>query len=120
MNKKEENIATLETSVTSIQKSMDHIGQVEVFLEPTDSEMLEHNNHNHCQPPIISNVSNPGDMPPELQQMLVQLPTQMEKMMAGSRKKTDPRSIIFIEDEISFKARGWKFGDIINVSFEKK
>ncbi len=121
MVKKEENIGKLETVVSAIRKSEVYSGMVDVLLEPTDSDTFEQNNHESCPWPIISASGQQDELPPGLQQMMMEIPSQMKQMMKNQRKgNLDPRSIIFIEDEITFKSRGWVYGDKIVVTFKKK
>ena len=60
-----------------------------------------------------------GMLPPEIMQQMNQLmkdalPTHMQQ-----RKEKDPRTLLHVETEIEFMARGWKYGDTISITLEK-
>jgi len=44
----------------------------------------------------------------------------MQNINRQMNKNLDPRGIMIVEDPIEVKAMGWRYGDVISVSFEKR
>lgn len=91
------------------------VGWVAVFLEPT--QPLGINDTQTPNQAVISSHSGSrgGQIPPEIQQMVF----GMIEQSRHEDDEHDERSIAFLEPKIDFVQRGWKFGDVVNVTFEK-
>lgn len=81
---------------------------VAVSLEPTEGFNVD------CTPTMM--IEQGGDLPPEIRQ-LIQV---MERAShSGNRRPTDERNIVILKPKLEFIQLGWKYGDLIEVSFEK-
>jgi hypothetical protein len=52
-----------------------------------------------------------------MMQMIQQIPKQMG---FTGKKQEAPKEIFLVEDEIEFRKKDWRHGDIIDVTFKKK
>jgi len=109
----------IEYKVVSISDSLLVKNLVEIFLEPTDKTVFERPEGTPQNPGMIFKSNDMG-LPPEVQQIMMQIPMQMSNMMKQKNKEDDPRGIVILEDPIEFRTKGWMYGDTITVSFEKK
>ena len=97
---------------SSIRKN----GYVEVLMSPVDKWDEKEKDD---LPIKITGIGPDGGMlPPELmkqmnQLMIDALPPHMR------RREKDPRTLLHVESEIEFMARGWKYGDTISITLEK-
>lgn len=93
-------------------------GYVAIFLEPTEKLQIEPEKSEI--PGVEVHGFGPGGspIPKHIQhQMVAMIKESMPGL--GSRQRDDPRTIVLIESVVDFIPRNWKFGDIVNVSFEK-
>ena len=92
-------------------------GWVTAFLEPT--QPLGINNSVHMGGHTI--IGGKGqNLPPGMQEAIMGMVEQIGDRGRGGKINPDERSICFVEPKIDFIERGWKYGDVIDVSFEKK
>ena len=112
---KEDNKITILYQIKGIRPSTRKNGYVEVIMSPIDK--IEHEKDD--LPIKITGFGPDGDMlPPEMmkqmnQLMIDALPPHMR------RREKDPRTLLHVESEIEFMARGWKYGDTISITLEK-
>lgn len=110
---------TTEYRICAINDSDIIDGYVEVFMDPVDKTVFDPAPE---QGPGCPNVimKSGGEMPVEIQQMMQHIPKQMKQVAKQMNKHNDPRNILLIESRVDFDTCGWKYGDTLKVTFEKK
>jgi len=111
---------TIPYQIKAIRPSDLKEGYVEVVMEPVDKFEYNHEENPGPLPITVTGIGPSGTpFPAELQHQLSQMLKQALPPSFKGKKTDDPRSIIHVESEIDFLARNWKYGDIINITFEK-
>jgi len=114
---KEDNKITILYQIKGIRPSIRKNGYVEVIMSPIDE--IEHGKEKDDLPIKITGFGPDGGMlPPELMKQMNQLMIDALPPHMRQREK-DPRTLLHVESEIEFMARGWKYGDTISITLEK-
>lgn len=114
---KEDNKITILYQIKGIRPSVRKNGYVEVLMSPMDKWDLKKEEDN--LPVKITGIGPDGGMlPPELMKQMNQLMKDALPHHMRQREK-DPRTLLHVESEIEFMARGWKYGDTISITLEK-
>lgn len=102
--------------IAGIDEFQDLNGYVAVYMEPVNKL-----NVNNIQKENLKVQGFGPSGTPIPQEVLQQLSAQVEKMLPSHlrKEKEDPRIFVHVEPTIDFIPRGWKFGDIIEVSMKK-
>jgi len=103
----------IEYRIIAIRDSPVDAGKTEIMLRPTETE-LESGIENE---PVMMMNGGMEALPPGMMQMIQQIPKQMG---FTGKKQEAPKEIFLVEDEIEFRKKDWRHGDIIDVTFKKK
>lgn len=109
-----ENKIVIPYQIKGIKTRSKEKGYVEVLMTPVNK--LEIIDNNKDLPIKISGVGPDGVLPPEI---IHQMNQMMMQSFPHMFKNEDPRKFLHIESEVDFVSRGWKYGDIVNISLEK-
>lgn len=113
-----ENKITIPYEIKGIRPCPKKKGYVEVTMVPVDK--LEYDKEDKDGTPIkVMGVGpNGSPFPPEFQK---QLSVMLKSAMPSFNRKDDddPRRFLHVESEIDFLTRGWKYGDIIDITLTK-
>jgi len=117
MNEKENNKMTILYTIKGIQPYTPIKGFVAILLIPVDQIGLDQKPKQNTPNVGMIGMGPDGNMPPEA---MAQLQDVFANMMgAKKRSHEDDRHIVLIESEHSFKERDWKYGDLIDGTFQK-
>lgn len=114
-----ENKITLPYEIKGIRPCPRKKGFVEVTMIPVDK--LEYDKDENKDNPIkVMGVGpNGAPIPPDFQKQLsVMLKSAMPSSLS-QKEDADPRRFLHVESEIDFLPRGWKYGDIIDITLNK-
>lgn len=114
-----ENKITIPYQIKGIRPCPRKNGYVEVMMFPVDK--LEYDKDDKKDTPIkvMGAGPNGSPIPPEFQKQLsVMLKSAIPPYLSQKDDK-DPRRFLHVESEIDFLARGWKYGDIIDITLKK-
>ncbi|UCF13252.1 MAG: hypothetical protein JSW06_03065 [Thermoplasmatales archaeon] len=114
-----ENKITIPFQIKGIRPCPNKKGYVEVMMFPVDK--LEYDKDEKEEMPIKVMGTGPdgSPIPPEFQK---QLSVMLKSAIPSSfikKDDSDPRRFLHVESEIDFLARGWKYGDIIDITLKK-
>ena len=113
-----DNKITILYQIKGIRPSLRKNGYVEVIMSPIDKWNLEKEEDN--LPVKITGIGPDGGMlPPELMKQMNKLMKDALPPHLRQRHEKDPRTLLHVESEIEFMARGWKYGDTISITLEK-
>ena len=105
---------TLQYRITGIQEFPEGDGYVAVYMEP-----VQHLGIQRKAPKINIQSSGGKSVPREIHQAMQMFAVELEESLPRNRRKDDPRDLIHVEPMIDFIPRGWRFGDIVNITIEK-
>ena len=93
-------------------------GYVEVTMVPVDKLEYDKDDKEEMPVKIMGTGPNGSPFPPEFQK---QLSVMLKSAIPSFSRKDDmdPRQFLHVESEIDFLARGWKYGDIIDITLTK-
>lgn len=113
-----ENIITIPYQIKSIRPFPKKAGFVEVIMYPVDKLEFDKDEKEETPIKVVGSGPNGSPFPPELQK---QISVMMKSAIPPFTKKegVDPRRILHVESEIDFIARGWKYGDIVEITLKK-
>lgn len=113
-----ENKITIPYEIKGIRPCPKKKGYVEVTMVPVDK--LEYDKDDKDEMPIklMGTGPNGSPFPPEFQK---QLSVMIKSAIPSFNRKddADPRRFLHVESEIDFLTRGWKYGDIIDITLTK-
>ena len=114
-----ENTITIQYQIKGIRPCPRKNGYVEVMMVPVDK--LEFDNDEKEETPIKVMGTGPNGVPipPEFQKQLSVMLKSAIPSTFSRKDDTDPRRFLHVESEIDFLARGWKYGDIIDITLKK-
>jgi hypothetical protein len=114
-----ENKITIPYQIKGIKPCPRKKGYVEVLMVPVDR--LEYDKDEDENMPIKVMGVGPNGMPfpPEFQKQLTSMLKSAIPPAFRQKDEGDPRRFLHIESEIDFLARGWKYGDIIDITLKK-
>jgi len=113
-----ENTITIPYQIKSIRPFPKKNGFVEVIMYPVDILEFDKDDKDETPIKVVGSGINGSPFPPELQK---QLSVMMKSAIPSFSKKdiADPRRLLHVESEIDFIYRGWKYGDIVEVTLKK-
>lgn len=113
-----ENTITIPYQIKSIRPFPKKAGFVEVIMYPVDKLEFDKDEKEETPIKVVGTGPNGSPFPPELQK---QLSVMMKSAIPTFSKKdiSDPRRLLHVESEIDFISRGWKYGDIVEVTLKK-
>lgn len=113
----ENNNITILYEIKGIRPSIRKNGYVEVLMSPVDKW---NENEKNDLPIKITGIGPDGGMlPPEIMNQMNQLMRDALPPHMRQIHEKDPRTLLHVESEIEFMARGWKYGDTISITLEK-
>ena len=114
-----ENKITIPYQIKGIKPCAKKKGFVEVMMFPVDK--LEYDKIDNEDNPVKVMGVGPGGtpFPPEFQKQLSVMLKSAIPSSLNQKDDFDPRRFLHVESEIDFLARGWKYGDIIDVTLKK-
>jgi len=114
-----ENKITIPYQIKGIRPCPKKKGYVEVMMFPVDKLEYDKDGAEEMPIKVMGTGSNGSPFPPEFQKQLsVMLKTAIPSSFS-QKEDADPRRFLHVESEIDFLARGWKYGDIIDITLKK-
>jgi len=113
-----ENKITIPYEIKGIRPCPKKKGYVEVTMVPVDKLEYDKDDKDEMPVKIMGTGQNGSPFPPEFQK---QLSVMLKSAMPSFSRKDDidPRRFLHVESEIDFLTRGWKYGDIIDITLMK-
>ncbi len=113
-----ENKITIPYEIKGIRPCPKKKGYVEVTMVPVDKLEYDKDDKDEMPVKIMGTGPNGSPFPPEFQK---QLSFMLKSAMPSFSRKddADPRRFLHVESEIDFLTRGWKYGDIIDITLTK-
>ncbi len=114
-----ENKITIPYQIKGIRPCPKKKGYVEVMMFPVDKLEYDRDDKEEMPVKVMGTGPNGSPFPPEFQKQLsVMLKTAIPSSFS-QKEDADPRRFLHVESEIDFLARGWKYGDIIDITLKK-
>jgi hypothetical protein len=114
-----ENKITIPYQIKGIRPCPKKKGYVEVMMYPVDKLEYDRDDKQEMPVKVMGTGPNGSPFPPEFQKQLsVMLKTAIPSSFS-QKEDADPRRFLHVESEIDFLARGWKYGDIIDITLKK-
>jgi hypothetical protein len=114
-----ENKITLPYEIKGIRPCPRKKGYVEVTMYPVDKLEYDKDNSEDTPVKVMGVGPNGSPIPPEFQKQLSVMLKSAIPTSLGQKEDTDPRRFLHVESEIDFLTRGWKYGDIIDITLKK-
>jgi hypothetical protein len=116
--KMSENKITIPYEIKGIRPCPKKKGYVEVTMVPVDKLEYDKDDKDEMPVKIMGTGPNGSPFPPEFQK---QLSVMLKSAIPSFSRKddADPRCFLHVESEIDFLTRGWKYGDIIDITLKK-
>jgi len=113
-----ENKITIPYEIKGIRPCPKKKGYVEVTMVPVDKLEYDKDDKDEMPVKIMGTGPNGSPFPPEFQK---QLSVMLKSAIPSFSRKddADPRRFLHVESEIDFLTRGWKYGDIIDITLTK-
>ena len=113
-----ENKITIPYEIKGIRPCPKKKGYVEVTMVPVDKLEYDKDDKDEMPVKIMGTGPNGSPFPPEFQK---QLSVMLKSVIPSFSRKddADPRRFLHVESEIDFLTRGWKYGDIIDITLKK-
>ena len=113
-----ENKITIPYEIKGIRPCPKKKGYVEVTMVPVDKLEYDKGDKDEMPVKIMGTGPNGSPFPPEFQK---QLSVMLKSAIPSFSRKddSDPRRFLHVESEIDFLTRGWKYGDIIDITLTK-
>ena len=113
-----ENKITIPFQIKGIRPCPNKKGYVEVMMFPVDRLEYDKDDKDEMPVKIMETGPNGSPFPPEFQK---QLSVMLKSAIPSFSRKddADPRRFLHVESEIDFLTRGWKYGDIIDITLTK-
>jgi len=113
-----ENKITIPYEIKGIRPCPKKKGYVEVTMVPVDKLEYDKDDKDEMPVKIMGAGPNGSPFPPEFQK---QLSVMLKSAIPSFSRKDDmdPRRFLHVESEIDFLTRGWKYGDIIDITLTK-
>ena len=113
-----ENKITIPYEIKGIRPCPKKKGYVEVTMVPVDKLEYDKDDKDEMPVKIMGTGPNGSPFPPEFQK---QLSVMLKSAIPSFSRKddSDPRRFLHVESEIDFLTRGWKYGDIIDITLTK-
>jgi hypothetical protein len=114
-----EHKVTLPYEIKGIRPCPRKKGYVEVTMVPVDKLEYDKDESKDAPVKVMGIGPNGSPFPPDFQKQLsFMLKSAMPSSLSG-KDNTDPRCLLHVESEIDFLTRGWKYGDVIEITLQK-
>lgn len=114
-----ENKITIPYQIKGIRPCPRKKGYVEVMMYPVDELEYDKDDKENTPIKVMGAGPNGAPIPPEFQKQLSVMLKSAIPPYFSQKEDKDPRRFLHVESEIDFLARGWKYGDIIDIILKK-